>query len=112
MRCRGVLRHGPVERHVLAGANLKGGAVGLHGLFQALGAALARAEDRKCGAEVVLRRGPAERNALAGANLKGGAVGLHGLFQALGVARARAKVVSAMPSAKCRSARCSESPVV
>ena len=42
-----VLRHGPVERNALAGVNLKGGAVGLHGLFQALGVALARAQGRE-----------------------------------------------------------------
>ena len=34
------LRHGPVERHALAGAFLKSGAIGDHSLFQALGAAL------------------------------------------------------------------------
>ena len=68
--------------------DLKGGEVSLHGLFQALGAALALAQGRKCGAEAVLRRGPLERNALAGVNLKCDEVGLHGLFQALGVALA------------------------
>ena len=91
MRAEVVLRPGPVEWNALAGANFKDGAVGLHGLFQTLGAALAPAQARKCDAEVVLRRGPLERNALAGANLKGDAVGLHGLFQTLGAALALAQ---------------------
>ena len=65
-----VLRYSPIERNALAGTFLEGGAVGVDGLFQALGVALPLSQEPKGIAEVVLRSSPIERNALAGTSLE------------------------------------------
>ena len=55
------MRRGPFERHARAGTFFQRAAVGVHGLFQALGAVLPLAQGPKGIAEVVLRPGPLER---------------------------------------------------
>ena len=76
-----VLRGGAVPGRSFVREHLEGGAEGVHGLFQALGAALPLTQGPKGIAEVVLGRSPIERHALAGTFLKGGAEGVHSLLK-------------------------------
>src|SRR5262249_46808266 len=64
-----VLRHGPIERHALAGPFGEGCAIGSDGLLEPGGAALAFAKHLERASEIVLRHGPIERHALARSQL-------------------------------------------
>ena len=68
-----VLHNGTVRRP-LVNEYIEGAAIGVGGLFQALGSALPLAQGLKGITEVVLRRGPIERHTLTRTFLEGGAV--------------------------------------
>src|SRR5262249_59799020 len=98
------LSHGPVERHVLAGSLLQGGAKGINCLMEPRRAVLARAERHERIAEIVLGRGPAERRSLAGKYLQDGAIGLDRLIEPRRATLALAKRLESDPEINQRTA--------